>query len=558
MAGRHTKTLAALLIALWATTVVAASSGRMAAVEPQVGQAAQPAAHVAPSDLFQSSDTCLACHNGLVTPSGEDISIGADWRASMMGNSARDPYWMAAVRREVMDHPQAQAAIEDECSICHMPMTTFAARASGLKGQIFAQLALDPAVDPVAALARDGVSCTVCHQMSAAKLGDPSTFTGGYVIDVASSGTGRRIFGPFAVDAGRTRLMQSASGFTPAESTHVQQSELCASCHTLFTHALAAGAENMGRLPEQAPYLEWQQSEFRTSASCQSCHMPVVEGDTAISAVLGQPRPGVSRHAFRGGNFFMMRMLNRYRDELGVRATPREMEAAIQRTVAHLQQDTARVSVARAVRSGGRLEIDIDVENLAGHKFPTAYPSRRAWLHVVVTDSAGRIVFESGALSADGRIAGNDNDAEAARFEPHHTQIDRADQVQIYESVMVDPRGAVTTGLLTGVRYVKDNRLLPRGLNKATAPADVAVHGDASSDADFAAGRDRVRYVVSAGDAQGPLTVSAKLWFQPIGFRWAENLRAYDAPEPRRFVRYWDSMAAASAVAIAEARAEVR
>ena len=30
----------------------------------------------------------------------------------MMANSAKDPYWQAGVRREVMDHPQAQAAIE--------------------------------------------------------------------------------------------------------------------------------------------------------------------------------------------------------------------------------------------------------------------------------------------------------------------------------------------------------------------------------------------------------------------------------------------------------------
>jgi hypothetical protein len=33
--------------------------------------------------------------------------------------------------------------------------------------------------------------------------------------------------------------------------------------------------------------------------------------------------------------------------------------------------------------------------------------------------------------------------------------------VQIYEAVMAGPDGAVTTGLLTAVRFVKDNRLLP-------------------------------------------------------------------------------------------------
>jgi hypothetical protein len=555
MAGRHLAALIVLATAVWATSFATMSAVRAPAAFQRPPAAA--AAHPAPDDLFESSDVCLACHNGLVSPAGEDVSIGADWRTSMMANSSRDPYWMAAVRREVMDHPQAREAIEDECSICHMPTSTFTARAGGSRGQLFARLAPDVQHEPDVALARDGVTCTVCHQMSASRLGDPATFTGGYVIDVQNRGTDRRIFGPFAIDQGRTRVMQSASGFTPGESGHIQQAEVCASCHTLFTHALVEGAENRGRLPEQAPYLEWQQSAYRTTASCQRCHMPEVEGETAVSAVLGQARPGVSRHAFLGGNFFMMRMLNRYRDELGVRATSREMETAITRTLAHLRADTARVSVARAARAGNRLGIDVDVENLAGHKFPTAYPSRRAWLHVLVADGTGRTVFESGRFTAAGRIDGNDNDADATTFEPHYTRIDRADQVQIYESVMVDPRDRVTTGLLTGVRYVKDNRLLPRGFDKTRVPADVAVHGDAVTDADFIASRDRVHYDIPLGDANGPLTVTVRLWFQPIGFRWAENFRGYDAPEPRRFVRYWDAMAASSATVVADAVATV-
>ena len=81
--------------------------------------------------LFTTSAACLSCHNGLVSPSGEDISIGTDWRASMMANSARDPYWQAAVRRETIDHPAAATDIEDECAACHMPMSRFEARAAG-------------------------------------------------------------------------------------------------------------------------------------------------------------------------------------------------------------------------------------------------------------------------------------------------------------------------------------------------------------------------------------------------------------------------------------------
>src|SRR5215472_15594504 len=51
---------------------------------------------------FQTSDRCQACHNGLTTPTGEDISIGVSWRSSIMANSGRDPYWMASVRRETI------------------------------------------------------------------------------------------------------------------------------------------------------------------------------------------------------------------------------------------------------------------------------------------------------------------------------------------------------------------------------------------------------------------------------------------------------------------------
>ena len=40
----------------------------------------------------------------------------------------------------------------------------------------------------------------------------------------------------------------------------------------------------------------------------------------------------------------------------------------------------------------------------------------------------------------------------------------------------------MTTGLLKGLRFVKDNRLLPRGFDKASADADIAVRGDAAAD----------------------------------------------------------------------------
>ena len=501
--------------------------------------------------LFSTGAACFSCHNQLVGPSGEDISIGTDWRASMMANSARDPYWQAAVRREVMDHPESAAKIEDECASCHMPMSRFEAKAAGELGKVFAHLPAGGSDSRADQLAIDGVSCTICHQISGEGFGDASSFTAGFAVDTELPLGSRAVYGPYEVEAGLRTLMHSASGFRQEESLHIQKSELCATCHTLVTDALGPGGEVVGQLPEQVPYLEWRHSSFAYERSCQSCHMPVVEGETAISSVLGKQRAEVSRHVFQGGNFFMLRMLNRYRDELGVVAYPKELEISALRTEAHLKSSSARVKVVRADRDGDSLMIDVNIENLAGHKLPTGYPSRRSWVHLTVEDAEGRTAFESGRLQADGRIVGNDNDDDAGLHEPHYEEISSPDQVQIYESVMADARGQVTTGLLSGTGFIKDNRVLPVGFDKAAAGESIAVRGAALADSDFAGGSDSVRYIVDLAEFKGPLVVRAALWYQPIGYRWASNLKDYDAPETHRFVGYFESMADISGLELA-------
>jgi hypothetical protein len=503
---------------------------------------------------FQTSDRCVACHNGITTPAGEDISIGLNWRTSMMANSARDPYWMAGVRRELLDHPSASALIQDECTICHMPMMRYENTLAGGEGEAFAHLPPDPG-KLADRLSDDGVSCSVCHQITSQNFGTRESFVGGFKIDENAAPNERRVFGPFEVDKGHETVMHSSSTFLPAESKHVQASELCATCHTLITKALDAQGKVIGELPEQVPYQEWQHSEYKATKSCQSCHMPVVEQDVPITSVFGELRSGFSRHTFVGGNFFMQRIFNRYRSDLAVQALPQEMDGAVKRTIAHLQAEAARVTIDDLALRGGQLDAVVSVRNLGGHKLPTAYPSRRAWLHVTVKNRRGATVFESGSLNPDGSISGNENDADASRFEPHYSEVTRPDQVQIYESVMVGPDGGVTTGLLTAVRYIKDNRLLPAGFDKRRAGQDVAVHGDAEHDDDFVGGGDRIRYSVAVDPAQGPFHVDAELWFQPIAFRWAMNLKKYDAPEPKRFVGYYEETASGSAVRLAAAEA---
>jgi hypothetical protein len=332
----------------------------------------------------------------------------------------------------------------------------------------------------------------------------------------------------------------------------MQEAELCATCHTLYTHALDDRGNVVGELPEQVPYLEWAHSEYRGTRSCQSCHMPQVTDSVPISSVLGVPRAGFSRHVFRGGNFFMLGLLNRYRAQQNVAALSVELDAAARRTVEHLSTAAAQIAIEDVRSAGPNLEIDVAVANLAGHKLPSAYPSRRAWLRVAVQDTSGIVLFESGALRSDGSIAGNDNDADPESYEPHYTRVEAPDQVQIYEPILADWEGRVTTGLLYGVRYAKDNRLLPRGFDKTTCDEDIAVQGRARADDDFLGGSDRVLYVVDVGNAAGPVVVTAELWYQPIGYRWAHNLGSLGAVETDRFVGYYEGMAGSSAVLLAK------
>ena len=526
------------------------------ATPPQLpGNQRSPSAAHAALSMFAPATDCLACHNNLISPVGEDVSIGASWRGSMMAQSARDPYVLASVRREVVDHPSLAREIENECAACHVPAGQRIAHALGETGRVLSHQPSGVFADERAVVAGDGVSCTVCHQMSPERLGTSASFNGHFVLAEPRAPGRRRAFGALEPDAGRRRIMHSVTGFEQEQSNHVKQSELCASCHTLITTAYGPRGEIIGSLPEQMNYQEWRHSAFfAEQRSCQSCHMPKIGGPVRVASVLGPDRPSLARHTFLGGNAFMLRLMNRFRDELGIDATSAELEQTARATTRQLETETALLNIERASIAAGILELDIAVQNVTGHKLPTGYPSRRLWIHVVVRDRQGQITFESGRVNDTGFIEGNANDTSAVAFEPHYEEITAADQVQIYESVMGTPTGTPTTGLLQATQYLKDNRLLPRGFEKQTAPAEIAVRGNASADPNFIGGTDRIRYRIPA---IGSVTADVELRYQPIAYRWAQNLKPYDAPEPQAFTRYFNAVSASSSVVVARASASI-
>lgn len=511
--------------------------------------AGQAVGQDAATNAFRTSERCLVCHNNLKTAKGEDASMGTAWRSSMMANSARDPYWLASVRCEVQEHAEQSAAIQNECASCHMPLAHRIDQAGGHETAVFAHLPFK--ADNKGDTAVEGVSCTVCHQMQPEGLGTVATYNGNFAV-AAVSDAARTLYGPFPVDAAKVgSLHLSGGGYGLTQSNHLREAALCGSCHTLFTQSLGADGKPAGTLPEQMVYLEWQHSDYRDKQSCQQCHMPEVSDPVKIAVLMSDPKTGVRRHSFEGANFLMQRILNAHRDELGVAAPEADLEAAAARTVTYLQAQAARVAVHALEVANGELRFAVTVENLTGHKLPTSFPSRRAWLHVTVAAADGHSVFESGKLNGDGSIAGNVNDADPARYLPHYAKIDAPEQVQIFEPILGDAAGHVTTGLLTATQYLKDNRILPAGFDKATAAAEIAVRGAAADDPEFKAGSSTTQYQVTTGGAAGPYKITVELLYQPIGYRWAHNLAATPADETQHFVKEFDQAAAGSAVVVA-------
>ncbi|MCC7012875.1 MAG: hypothetical protein IT454_09960 [Planctomycetes bacterium] len=498
-----------------------------------------PAIDVAPAQsgpAFMAGQRCALCHssspraNAMKDRNGNDVSPHFTWSATTMANSFRDPYWRAQMAHEIEVEPQAKAAIEGLCLRCHAPMASHQARLDGLAPPTIEAASADP-------LAQDGVSCTVCHQANPSSFGRPESFSGR--LDIRND---KRIYGPFENPA--PGPMRMHTGYTPTHGEHISESGLCGSCHTLYTQA--AGADQP--FLEQAPYLEWRNSVFsdeggasEQSRSCTQCHMPN-NGPMRIARMPPggdfniRVRDNVRSHTFVGGNAFLLDLLAANAAELGVTASPDALRAAAQATRAQLAHETARIEVQHVERTATQLRFDVQVENLAGHKLPSGYPSRRAWLHVEVR-AGSTLVFTSGATDDDGRLLGV-----ADEFaEPHHDTIERTDQVQIYEMIALNAAGQPTTSLAEMVVHRKDTRLLPRGWRENGPHADETRPVGIEGDGDFADGRDTVHYSLALpASAAGNLTVIARLEYQTIPPGWADGLRDSKTPEAQTFLRMYD------------------
>lgn len=481
---------------------------------------------------YAGASNCSSCHDGISDSQGNDVSINKAWESSLMANSARDPYWIAKVAAELDRHAAHADEINQACSRCHAPMANDAANKDGAMIEILGDAGVLNPSNSYFDHAMDGVSCTLCHQIDDdGLLGTDAGASGNYTVVQQLNRSDRPAYGSYVDPVGA--FMLASVQFNPLYGAHMSESSVCASCHNLFTPTIDATTGALGisdqapGFPEQMIYTEWLSSAFAQEGpdarSCQDCHMPEAAGTVQI-ATRGatMQRAGFSRHDFLGANTVMQSILRDNREALGISVSADEFDASIARNRAFLAT-AAAISFDSNERVANTLFSQVRIENFTGHKLPSGFLSRRVFVHFVVADANGDIVFESGSLNADGSIPGADSDSNYTRYELHHDVIDSPEQVQIYEAVVADSNDDVTQSLLSAARYIKDNRLLPAGFAKFNAPATVQATGQAIDDDNFTAVSDIVNYQVELSGT-GPWQVKAELVYQPLAYPHLQEL----------------------------------
>jgi hypothetical protein len=579
----------------------------------------KPASAGGPS-LFVTSNQCFSCHdainnapmptNMLYTPPGATVPVNlspdGEWRYSMMGLSGRDPIFFAQLDTESTVHNNLKgqanppAYIQDTCLSCHgvMGQRQFHLDNPNNPNALFTRDILADPTSPYGALARDGVSCTVCHHIADENPDDPTTFTGKFQVGPANS-----VYGPYPSGDGFVKVgdnviprpMAASVGIIPIFGAQIQKVTPCASCHTIVLPVYDASGNQVmeGGVPktdfEQTTYFEWLNSSYAPSKPCQSCHMPdnfkgvklnfkvaniedstfpriPIEGPITTwpsDELILETRTDYARHQLLGVNLFAMEMFDQFRTDLGLykqdlllppeAANTSAHQNAIDGAVTQAQTATAQVTIDSATKTGGNLQSDVTVTNLAGHSLPSGVSFRRAFLDFQVLDASGNVLWESGGTDADGVIVDSSGKQLVTEFfsptqqtiQPHFwtgNPITSDQQVEIYEEMIRDPQSQITTSFLSLDDKIKDNRIQPLGRSSSGPYADITAPEGTGADPSYqnGCGCSVVRYQIPLTPALTNATkVQATLYYQSIPPYYLRQ-RAEDAsgPDTARLVKF--------------------
>ena len=253
----------------------------------------------------------------------------------------------------------------------------------------------------------------------------------------------------------------------------------------------------------------------------------------------------VGRHIFVGANTMVPAIIRDNASELQPNASAAALNATIAAARKLLEERSATMELVDASRDGDIIRVAYRLGNITGHKLPTGFPSRRAWIRVQVLNDDEQMVFASGVTDDKGRLidrGGSVLPSEEAGgpIQPHRDVIIQDDQVLIFEDVMGDVNGRPTFTLLRAAEHMKDNRLLPKGWNPNHPDAEhTGVYGAASRDESFVDGADVVTYELHVPPADGPYRIQASFLYQTLSPRFAAELFTHSTSEIVAFKRYY-------------------
>jgi hypothetical protein len=462
----------------------------------------QPGDLLAPQ--FADADTCSGCHAGKVNQDKTFLPFDT-WAGTMMANAARDPVFFAALTVANQDAPN----IGTYCLRCHSPIGFVQGHATPPDGSAFDKFD------------NQGVGCETCHRaVQSPAPNNPYFLSDAQLVFVESPAK----HGPYE------NVDSPAHADTSVLDTGLSDSRFCGQCHQVTNPDVrlkdAAGKDTTFEFPLDTTYEEWASSDYAKNGgaafqSCIDCHMPKKLGEHAVTNIFdGTPRTDPRIHTFVGGNYWGIQAVMAKNPK---RAMTYEgaFNLALQGTLDNLAKAVKVTLMGPPLTGtpGGSLEVNVRIENLTGHKFPTGYAeSRRAWIGISLVDAQKK---EQALLGGYDLATGEIQAVPATRvYRAQHGKWD-------------GQKGQPDEHLALHNMVISDTRIPPQGFvpSETTKPL---------GEIDFSDGKggtrsfDEATFTVTApADAAGDLTLSARVYYQSMTREHIEFLKTANTTDSR-------------------------
>lgn len=346
-----------------------------------------------PVDQFFPASRCAKCHQDTHTA----------WAESLHRNAAREPFY-----RESADILLRTRGIEvtRHCESCHTPVALFS-------GSLVSTATGRERVAPFTPLDDEGVTCSVCHSITEARLDGTGSFTIRRPALLARE-DGTPVYGDFTDE----QILADVPAHKRAVMRPLLKSpEFCATCHKVDA---PPSLNNYKHIRGFSAYDEWQQSgashetvqpfyQREERADCRSCHMPKIESANDRAAKQGK----IASHRWLGANTAAPLF---YGQKDQVRLTEEFLKAdVLDVDIFAVKREAKGELIAPLIADGHNCftplpgeevvaEVVISNRN-AAHSFPPEVRDLyEAWVEFEAIDAAGKTVFHSGFIKADGML----------------------------------------------------------------------------------------------------------------------------------------------------------